>query len=77
MTNCAAANVRLGIRLEWMLKLVSDKPPKATQTDGKPIECNCGSRATIEVRLNRTLKNGKITGGQKQIRCADCGGLIW
>lgn len=60
-----------------MLKLVADKPPKAKATMGKPLECKCGSRATIEVRLNRTLRNGKATAGQRQIRCADCGAVVW
>ena len=60
------------------LKLVVNRKGKpSTRYAGEPLECKCGSRATVEVRLDRRLKNGKITPGQKQLRCAVCGAVVW
>lgn len=60
------------------LKLVTDHAAKPKREYlGKPLECVCGSRATIEVRLDRRQKCDNITKGQKQLRCADCGAVVW
>ena len=60
------------------LRLVDSKPRKPRREyAGEPLECSCGSRASIEVRLGRTVKNGKVSAGQKQIRCADCRKVLW
>jgi hypothetical protein len=60
------------------LKLVTDKPAKPKRVyAGVVLECRCGSRATIEVRLGRTLKEGKVSAGQKQIVCALCRTVLW
>lgn len=58
------------------LKLITTPKPGRVYS-GAPLECACGSRATIEVRIGRTVKAGKVSAGQKQIRCADCGKALW
>lgn len=60
------------------LRLVTDKPDKPKRKGaGDPIECpKCNSRASIEVRLGRTYRDGKYTAGKKQLRCADCGSIV-
>lgn len=60
------------------LKLVIDRKKKPGRIyQGEPLECRCGSRATIEIRLGRTVKNGKVSAGQKQIRCYHCQAILW
>lgn len=61
------------------LKLVDSKPTKPkTAYAGDPLRCRkCDSSATIEVRLGRTVRNGKVSAGQKQYRCAQCGAVLW
>lgn len=44
---------------------------------GKPLECSCGSRTVQEVRIGVTIKNGKASAGQKQLRCAECKKTLW
>ena len=61
---------------ESFLKLITTPKPGPVYL-GEPLECDCGSRATIDVRIGRTVKAGKVTAGQKQIRCADCGNALW
>lgn len=58
------------------LKLIQTHKPGRVY-EGAPLECSCGSRATIDVRLGRTIKAGKVSAGQKQIRCANCGKTLW
>jgi hypothetical protein len=57
------------------LSLVEPTPHK--RTAGKPLECECGSRTTIEVRIDRHLKDGKVTAGHKQLKCYHCGRTVW
>jgi hypothetical protein len=41
----------------------------------KPVEmlqCQCGSRETIETRIGRTYKAGRTGNGTKQILCFNC-----
>lgn len=60
------------------LRLVTSKPAKPRRTyAGEPLECACGSRTTIDVRVGRTIKDGKVSAGQKQLRCAECGKTLW
>lgn len=63
---------------DGFLKLVVDRKRKpAREYAGEPLQCSCGSRTSVEVRIGRTVKNGKVSAGQRQIRCADCGKILW
>jgi hypothetical protein len=60
------------------LRIVSDKGEKPKRTyAGQPLECRCGSRTTVETRIGRTIKNGKVSAGQKQIVCYHCKTVLW
>lgn len=60
------------------LRLVVDRNRKpAGAPIGQPIECKCGSRTTVEVRIDRRIKAGKVTPGQKQLRCFDCKAVVY
>lgn len=49
------------------------KRMKTTLSDAPIVRCpRCTSLAMIEVKLGMVWKNGKPTGGQKQIVCATC-----
>lgn len=54
------------------------KPYRARKKgDPEPLVCSkCNSTATIEVKLGRMIDDGKIKGGTRQIRCADCGKVL-
>ena len=36
------------------------------------LQCQCGSRETIETRIGRTYKAGRTGNGTKQILCFNC-----
>jgi len=36
------------------------------------LQCQCGSRETIESRIGRTYKAGRTSNGTKQILCLSC-----
>lgn len=59
------------------LTLVSSQKKPRRVYAGHPLECKCGSRTTIEVQTGRTIKNGKVSAGVKQIRCYHCQTVIW
>jgi len=60
------------------LRLVDSKATKPRREyAGEPLECSCGSRETIETRTGRTIKNGKVSAGRKQIRCYHCKAVLW
>lgn len=44
------------------------KPPEMLQC------LRCGGREMIETKIGMMLKNGKATGGTKQVLCASCFG---
>lgn len=59
------------------LKLIVDRPKKPGRTyAGEPIVCSCGSKETTETRINRTRKDGKVSAGQKIIRCYHCKAIL-
>lgn len=53
---------------EEVRKRVRAMPKPATM-----IQCHrCGSREVIETKIGVLMKNGKPTGGTKQLLCAQC-----
>ena len=56
----APAKERLRQRIKAM-----DKPTTL-------LECRCGSRELIEVRIGMLFKDGRATGGTRQMLCAAC-----
>lgn len=60
------------------IRLIDSKPAKPKRIyAGQPLECTCGSRETVETRIGRSIKNGKVSAGQKSIRCYHCGKVLW
>ena len=57
------------------LTLVENTKPRR-KTAGKPLECDCGSRETYETRVDRRLENGRLTKGQRRLRCAICDKVV-
>lgn len=45
---------------------------KAAPRPANMLECRCGSRELIEVKTGVMFKNGKASGGTKQLLCACC-----
>jgi hypothetical protein len=51
------------------LRLVKPgRPPKPSVI----LQCNCGSREFIEAKTGVLFKDGKASGGVKQLLCAAC-----
>ncbi|MGQ7956505.1 hypothetical protein ACUTAF_02090 [Pseudomonas sp. SP16.1] len=49
------------------------KRVRATEKPATMIQCHrCGGREVIETKIGVMLKNGKTTGGTKQLICACC-----
>lgn len=49
------------------------KPYRARKKGAaEPLVCKCGSSTTIEVRTGRMIRDGKVTGGTRQIACFHC-----
>lgn len=47
--------------------------PRRKKPDGEPLLCpSCNSNASETIVLGRRIRQGKIGGGTKQIRCAEC-----
>jgi len=65
------------MRQDRLKLIVSRKRKPPRRYPGEPLECSCGSRETVETRVGRTVKDGKVSAGQKQVRCYHCGKLLW
>jgi hypothetical protein len=45
---------------------------KRSKRESEPLVCECGSATFIEVRTGAQIRDGKISGGTKQLACFHC-----
>lgn len=48
---------------------------KRTRKEAEPLVCSCGSATFFEVRTGVQVRDGKVSGGTRQLACFHCGDI--
>ena len=48
---------------------------KRSPRGAEPLVCSCGSATFLQVKTGVQLRDGKVSGGTKQLACFHCGAI--